>query len=209
MPYCPNGHGNISSRFCPHCGAETVSVPPAAGDTVRVRSHDIDISVGGAPASLKCPICGRRNPETETFDCRGECGRESLCVRHLDDEYNVCADCAAERRRIAGQSRAPQMPAVTPRPASRAPRAPDFRAALRRAFEQARGQPFVDVNAGDLHRQVGGYPGPNQRMPNCCSVMRQAMQEGDTIRATPPKGAGASLTIRYRLPRTGEMGTKR
>ncbi|KAF5053747.1 hypothetical protein DSECCO2_395320 [anaerobic digester metagenome] len=29
----------------------------------------------------------------------------------------------------------------------------------------------VDIRSGDLHRQVGGYPGPYHSMPTCCAVM--------------------------------------
>jgi hypothetical protein len=36
-------------------------------------------------------------------------------------------------------------------------------------------------------------------MPVCWSVMRQLMRIGDEIVAEPPKGAGASLRIRYRV----------
>jgi hypothetical protein len=59
----------------------------------------------------------------------------------------------------------------------------------------------IDVEAGDLHRRVGGYPGPNHRMPVCCSVMRRNMGLGDVVIAEPPSGKGASLRIRYKLPR--------
>lgn len=41
--------------------------------------------------------------------------------------------------------------------------ASDFQAALDSIFRHAKGN-FVDVKAGDLHRLVGGYPGPNHRM---------------------------------------------
>jgi len=85
------------------------------------------------------------------------------------------------------------------------PTADEFREALYRICYEAfqHGQTTVDVNAGDLHRRVGGYPGPDHRMPNCCSVMRQAMaaDAGDSILEEPPGGQGASLTIRYTLPR--------
>jgi 5-methylcytosine-specific restriction protein A len=60
---------------------------------------------------------------------------------------------------------------------------------------------YIDINAGEVHRAVGNYPGPMNRMPVCCSVMRTLMQDGDQITTAPPKGAGASLTIRYYLPR--------
>ncbi len=78
-----------------------------------------------------------------------------------------------------------------------------FRLALQCRFEEAgqRGLKFVDVNAGDLHREIGGYPGKSHRMPTCCDVLRKSMQMGDTVIAEPPKGKGASLTIRYRFPR--------
>ncbi|RLI39941.1 HNH endonuclease [Candidatus Bathyarchaeota archaeon] len=79
----------------------------------------------------------------------------------------------------------------------------DFQRVLNSIFNQAesKGLKFVDVTAGDLHRKVGGYPGPNHRMPLCCSVMKQNMQEGDIILYQPPSGQGASLRIRYKLPR--------
>ena len=56
------------------------------------------------------------------------------------------------------------------------------------------------MKAGELHQAVGGYPGPDARMPNCCSVMRSVLREkGGVIVYQPPKGNGASLTIRYQL----------
>lgn len=81
------------------------------------------------------------------------------------------------------------------------PLADDFRAELdaqlRRA--KARGADWMEINSGELHRKVGGYPGPNHRMPLCCEVMRARMQNGDSVLLEPPSGAGASLTIRYLL----------
>lgn len=59
----------------------------------------------------------------------------------------------------------------------------------------------LDVTSGDVHRSVGGYPGNSHRMPLCCSVMYQLMRPGDVVLAAPPKGQGATLRIRYRLPR--------
>ena len=78
-----------------------------------------------------------------------------------------------------------------------------FREALGRLLEQAhkRGEKCVRVQAGDLHRIVGGYPGSDHRMPICCGVMRSAMLSGDCQIQAPPKGTGASLMIEYRLPR--------
>lgn len=82
-----------------------------------------------------------------------------------------------------------------------APRAPEFEAVLNEltAKAKAQGKAWLEVTAGELHRIVGGYPGPNARMPVCCGVMRRVMRPGDTILAQPPKGQGASLRIRYTL----------
>lgn len=84
------------------------------------------------------------------------------------------------------------------------PTSEDFREALSQRFREANaaGQDHVVVNSRDLHRSVGGYPGQGRhRMPTCCGVMREALRLGDEVLAQPPKGKGASLTIRYRLPR--------
>jgi hypothetical protein len=80
----------------------------------------------------------------------------------------------------------------------------DFDNALAARFREAaasRGADYLDVNAGDLHREVGGYPGRDHRMPLCCAVMRAALRDGDVVLSEPPRGAGSSLLIRYRLPR--------
>jgi len=79
----------------------------------------------------------------------------------------------------------------------------DFQSALEEVFREyeSEGKAWVDVEARDLHRRVGGYPGPGHTMPTCCRVMRQNMQRGDEILHEPPKGKGASLRIRYKLPR--------
>jgi hypothetical protein len=78
-----------------------------------------------------------------------------------------------------------------------------FRDALRQLLAEAasRGMAHADIQAGRFHRWVGGYPGPSHSMPVCCDVMWAAKRVGDTVVAQPPKRRGASLTIRYRLPR--------
>jgi len=83
----------------------------------------------------------------------------------------------------------------------------DFESALSRLFRRAEedGRPYIDINSGELHRRVGGYPSRNHRMPLCCDVMKKNMQTGDQILEKPPKGKGASLTIRYKLPRRERM----
>lgn len=85
------------------------------------------------------------------------------------------------------------------------PTTQEFRSTLKALFAAAaaRGATHIDVEAGDLHREVGGYPGCNHRMPSCCSVMAQEMRTGDSILSSPSGGKGASLIIRYFLPRAG------
>lgn len=65
------------------------------------------------------------------------------------------------------------------------------------------GRRTAEIKAGELHRRVGDYPGPSHRMPMCCGVMRDALAPdfGDVMLEEPPSGQGASLTIRYALPR--------
>jgi 5-methylcytosine-specific restriction protein A len=85
------------------------------------------------------------------------------------------------------------------------PDADDFRNEVYRMMLEAMkaGEAFAEINAGELHRRVGDYPGKNHRLPICCEVMRGALapDAGDVILEQPPSGQGASLTIRYVLPR--------
>lgn len=83
------------------------------------------------------------------------------------------------------------------------PSSNDFRKALRIQFTQAEQQEHshIDIQAGFLHQQVGGYPNRNHHIPLCCDVMRSIMREGDRVIAEPKSGEGATLTIRYNLPR--------
>ena len=77
----------------------------------------------------------------------------------------------------------------------------DFRAELSAQIERAANlnRPHVEINAGELHRVVS--PAQN-RMPMACNAMRQAKtNSADEVIFAPPAGDGASLTIRYKLPR--------
>lgn len=84
-------------------------------------------------------------------------------------------------------------------------KADDFRRELRVQLRtaQLRGAPWVEINSGELHRKVGGYPGKAHAMPTCCDIMWEARRPEDVVVSSPPKGKGASLTIRYALPRPG------
>ena len=88
------------------------------------------------------------------------------------------------------------------------PSTDDFRTELVAQLERAtkQGRPHVEINAGELHRAVGGYPPkagePHHAMPTCCNVMRQELSRGkaEVIHET-DSGQAAALTIRYYLPR--------
>ena len=69
------------------------------------------------------------------------------------------------------------------------PTAEEFRVTLRAWMQGAEhaSETTVEINSGQLHREVGGYPGQNHRMPMCCAVMRSEMSAGDAILQEPPK----------------------
>lgn len=84
------------------------------------------------------------------------------------------------------------------------PTADDFRTELRSQLRTAAasGADQIDITSGDLHRAVGDYPDPKRhRMPVCCEVMCSEMRPGDQVISSPPLGHGATLIIRYILPR--------
>jgi 5-methylcytosine-specific restriction protein A len=88
------------------------------------------------------------------------------------------------------------------------PTASDFEREIRARWAQSskQGAPQLEIKAGALHRHLGGYPAPhgNHRMPDCCQAMKRLMRDGDAIVHTPKKGQGASLVIRYVLPRADD-----
>ena len=75
----------------------------------------------------------------------------------------------------------------------------EIAAQIDRATKQ--GRPHIEINAGELHRVVGGYPTPTNRMAMCCGAMRELCRPDDHTIYEPPARDGASLTIRYKLPR--------
>jgi len=82
----------------------------------------------------------------------------------------------------------------------------DFTAAVLAQIERAdkQGRPHCEINAGELHRTLGGYPSlTKHQMLSACAAMREAMTQRDEVVFEPSAGADASVTIRYLLPRTG------
>jgi hypothetical protein len=87
------------------------------------------------------------------------------------------------------------------------PTTEDFRAELAAQISRAskQGRPHVEINAGELHGVVGGYPpkdGASHSMPSCCNVMRDELNRGnaEVVHET-DSGQAPALTIRYHLPR--------
>ena len=56
---------------------------------------------------------------------------------------------------------------------------------------------YINIVSGDIHRELGGYPGKNHSIPSCCQAMRNLMIDGDIVLYSPRKGNGASLEVRY------------
>jgi hypothetical protein len=85
------------------------------------------------------------------------------------------------------------------------PTAEDFRRELFQIMANAQnsGRESVEISARELLARVGPLRGRNDRMPNCCRVMKAqlAIDYGDVIVNEPRSGQGPTLTIRYRLPR--------
>ncbi len=72
---------------------------------------------------------------------------------------------------------------------------------VERIIDDARnkGEEYVIIRAGDVHSAVGGYETNNHRMPSCCSAMYKLKKANDEVLYAPPKGKGATLTIKYYL----------
>ena len=88
------------------------------------------------------------------------------------------------------------------------PEKADFEKALSDWFreDEQEESPFVDIRADELHARIGDYPGPFHRMATCCEVMYENYHPAtDKIMQFPPKGKGASMEIRYALPRTARQ----
>jgi len=83
--------------------------------------------------------------------------------------------------------------------ATRPPGDIPIRAVLQQLFSEAiaEGQPSVRVRSEDVHIAAGQATD----IASCYQMMVRAMGRRDRIEATPPKGLGAGLIIRYALPR--------
>jgi hypothetical protein len=57
----------------------------------------------------------------------------------------------------------------------------------------------VTVRAGSLHELLGGYPGPNHKMPVCCDAMLSKQLGKHSIVKQPAKAKGANLIVEYKV----------
>jgi hypothetical protein len=83
----------------------------------------------------------------------------------------------------------------------------DFRDEIAAMIDRAakQGRPHVEINAGELHRKLGGYPQKHNKyhhIPSCCEAMRAEFRRGnaEVIYETKSRWA-ASFTVRYNIPR--------
>jgi 5-methylcytosine-specific restriction protein A len=60
----------------------------------------------------------------------------------------------------------------------------DFDSELQSRLAAAGGRllSYININAGELHRRLGSYPGPDHRMPNCCRAMHAERRGADEVR---------------------------
>jgi len=186
MPECPNGHGPKRGGYCDECGQPLAPAP--AGDSLRIRSPEAHATVnptfilpGGhgavpAPGLVKCPRCGKRNAESATFDCQGDCERTHLCERHFDDEYEICIDCAAKRRKVAEQAAAERQALEDDRAAwrSKAERLAQELAAAQAAGERAEGD--LAATQADLEQKSAQFVAAKQAQAARMAALEEEVQ---------------------------------
>lgn len=61
----------------------------------------------------KCPLCGRRNEEQETFHCR-RCNTDYLCLIHQVEGSWMCEECEKERKKRALRIEVPNVIVCVP-----------------------------------------------------------------------------------------------
>jgi hypothetical protein len=161
----------------------------------RVQLY-LKVKGGFRSRSIKCAIVGRQQHSERHSKITGQRSDRRFATATLKIQL-----CSSESNRCS----------MT--------KADDFRSELQAQWRQADmiGRAFIDVTSADLCRAVGDYsdvastdlyhavsdyPDPQRhRIKTCCDVMQQARKHRDQVLAAPPLGNGATLTIRYYLPR--------
>ena len=79
------------------------------------------------------------------------------------------------------------------------PTAWDFRNKLTVILNTAKhsGKPYVDVESGNLHKELGGDSNSRHRLPIFHEVMTKMMRRGDLILKEPRNSDGATMLVRY------------
>lgn len=169
------GYGKIQARNCHQDGQST---------NCKINAAALKAATGGIPLILWFH-------ETAEFD---------QLERKIMVDYSPILN---GRVGMPDRNTTPLQRAPEKRSNNMPPTTDDFRRALRELLRAAeeRSEASIDVVSGDLHRIVGGYPSPSPRMPSCCNAMRSEMRQSDKELQAPPNGLGASLIIRYFMPR--------
>lgn len=147
------------------------------------------------------------NHQIGVFELDQAAGLEDSIIRHLQPAWNSRksqTQPAKVHRR--GRTSAETKTALSNTHMHRRSPSPckvEFDVELQRQLAAATsvGAKLLDISARELHIAVGGYPGPSHAMPSCCAAMRSEQRSTDQVLSQPPKGKGASLKIRYFLPR--------
>ena len=81
------------------------------------------------------------------------------------------------------------------------PTAWDFRNKLTVILNTAKhsGKSYVDVESGNLHKELGGDSNSHHRLPIFHEVMTKMMRPGDSILKEARHGDGATMLVRYIL----------
>ncbi len=179
--FAPSGYGQIHPRNCHHDGQST---------NCKLNSRVLEAAKRGSAARIWF------HPTDDRLVT------ESFLIGHLLPPWNGRGTSMRTPTEQHDRPRSARGVGVGGRQGT-AGTAEQFRNTLSALLVDAArsSTPAVQVQAGQLHRLVGGYPGSHHRMPVCCSVMRSLMVSGDRFIQQPPKGNGASLIIEYRLPR--------
>lgn len=146
------------------------------------------------------------NHQIGAFELDQAAGLEDSIIRHLQPAWNTRKSKTKPAKAILRAKTSETGAALTNAHMhwlSPSPRKIDFEVELLRQLAAATsaGAKMLDISAKELHIAVGGYPGASHAMPSCCSAMRSEQRSTDEVLAQPPKGKGASLKIRYFLPR--------
>ena len=77
------------------------------------------------------------------------------------------------------------------------PTAWDFRNKLTVILNTAKhsGKPYVDVESGNVHKELGGDPNSYHKLPIFHEVMKKMMRPGDSILKEFHNGDGATILV--------------